>query len=262
MEPGAHLGPYEIISPLGAGGMGEVYRAKDPRLKREVAVKVLSAEVLGDAERQKRFQREAEAISALNHPNVLSVYDTGSENGTPYIVSELVEGESLRKLLQKGPVPIRRLLDIAVQIADGLAAAHQAGIVHRDLKPENVMLTREGRVKILDFGLAKPLFPHTGSAEELTASAALTDSGVILGTVRYMSPEQASGLPTDFRSDQFSFGLLLYEMATGKQAFVRNTPVQTLSAIVGDEATAISTLNPKIPAPLRWIIEQIGRAHV
>jgi len=136
MEPGARLGPYEIISPLGAGGMGEVYRAKDPRLKREVAVKVLSAEVLGDAERLKRFQREAEAISALNHPNILSVYDTGSENGTPYIVSELIEGESLRKFLQKGPVPIRKLLDISVQIADGLTAAHQAGIVHRDLKPE------------------------------------------------------------------------------------------------------------------------------
>jgi eukaryotic-like serine/threonine-protein kinase len=255
MQSGARLGPYEIVSALGAGGMGEVYRAKDQRLKREVAIKVLSAEV-GDSERLKRFQREAEAICALNHPNILAVYDTGNENGTPYIVSELVEGESLRKLLQKGPVPIRKLLDIGVQIADGLTAAHQASILHRDLKPENIMLTREGRVKILDFGLAKPMLPQTGVAEADTASAALTESGIILGTVRYMSPEQASGLPTDFRSDQFSLGLILYEMATGKQAFARNTAVQTLSAIVGDEPVPISTLNPRVPVPLRWIVER------
>jgi serine/threonine protein kinase/WD40 repeat protein len=256
MQAGARLGPYEIISPLGAGGMGEVYRAKDPRLKREVAIKILAAGLLGDEERQKRFQREAEAVSVLNHPNILSVFDVGAENGTAYIVSELIDGDSLRKLLIKGPVPIRKLLDIAVQIADGLAAAHQAGIVHRDLKPENIMLTREGRVKILDFGLAKPLLPKSGGPDDHTASAALTESGIILGTVRYMSPEQASGLVTDFRSDQFSLGLLLYEMATGKQAFVRNTPVQTLSAIVGDEATPIATLNPKVPPPLRWSIER------
>ncbi len=256
MQAGSRLGPYEIVAPLGAGGMGEVYRAKDPRLKRDVAIKVLSTEVLGDTERQKRFQREAEAVSALNHPNILSVYDMGSENGTPYIVSELIEGESLRKLLIKGAVPIRKLLDIAVQIADGLAAAHQAGIVHRDLKPENIMITREGRVKILDFGLAKPLLPKIGGPQEETASAELTESGIILGTVRYMSPEQASSLPTDFRSDQFSLGLVLYEMATGKQAFAHNTSFQTLSAIVADEATPIATLNPKVPAPLRWSIER------
>ncbi len=256
MQAGSRLGPYEIVAPLGAGGMGEVYRAKDPRLKREVAIKVLSTEVLGDTERQKRFQREAEAISALNHPNILSVYDMGAENGIPYIVSELIEGESLRKLLIKGVVPIRKLLDIGVQIADGLAAAHQAGIVHRDLKPENIMITREGRAKILDFGLAKPLLPRTAGPQEETGSAAITESGIILGTVRYMSPEQASGLPSDFRSDQFSLGLVLYEMATGKQAFAKNTPVQTLSAIVGDEATPIATLNPKVPAPLRWSIER------
>jgi len=231
-----------------------VYRAKDLRLKREVAIKILPPEVLGDAARQKRFQREAEAISALNHPNILSVYDTGAENGTPYIVSELIEGESLRKLFQKGAVGVRKLLDIGVQIADGLAAAHQARIVHRDLKPENIMMTREGRVKILDFGLAKPLLPKTGGSEDLTASAALTESGIIVGTVHYMSPEQASGLPTDFRSDQFSLGLVLY--ATGKQAFARNTPVQTLSAIVGEEPTPIATLNPAVPPPLRWVIER------
>lgn len=255
-SPGQSIGPYKILGLLGAGGMGEVYRASDPRLKREVAIKILPPEVLADTGRQKRFQREAEAISALNHPNILSVYDIGTENGTPYIVSELVDGESLRKLLQKGSVPIRKLLDVAVQIADGLAAAHQAEIVHRDLKPENIMITRAGRIKILDFGLAKLALPTTGKENDATASAALTESGLILGTVRYMSPEQATGLPTNFPSDQFSLGLLLYEMATGQQAFVRESPVQTLSAIVTDEPTPISTLNPRVPAPLRWIVDR------
>src|SRR5262245_8166001 len=184
--------------------MGEVYRAKDSRLKREVAIKILPPGLLDNADRKKRFQREAETISALNHPNILSIFDIGNENGSPYIVSELVDGESLRSMMTRGALPIRKLLDIAVQITDGLAAAHQAGIVHRDLKPENIMLTRDGRAKILDFGLAKAN-PNAGS-DEVTVSHDLTGAGVVLGTVQYMSPEQATGQSIDFRSDQFSLG--------------------------------------------------------
>lgn len=248
------LGVYEILAPLGAGGMGEVYRARDPRLKREVAVKVLPAEAALDSERRRRFEQEAQAASALNHPHILVVHDFGTHGDIHYLVSELIEGESLRKLLQKGPLPAKRLLEIAVQIADGLSAAHQAGIVHRDLKPDNIMVTPENRVKILDFGLAK--LAETALEEQETASRALSQSGIIHGTVPYMSPEQASGKVVDFRSDQFSFGLILYEMATGRRAFQQNTPVQVLSAIIGEEPAAISALNPRVPAPLRWMIER------
>ncbi|MCI0614112.1 serine/threonine protein kinase, partial [bacterium] len=249
------FGPYEILAPLGAGGMGEVYRAKDTRLHREVAFKILTGEGAGDPERQRRFVQEAQAASTLNHPNILSVYDVGNENGTQYIVSELIDGESLRKIIQKGPVPIKKLLDISVQIAEGLNAAHQAGIVHRDLKPENIMITRDGRVKILDFGLAKLTIQSEDPENEGVTSK--TESRVILGTVSYMSPEQATGnKDIDFRSDQFSFALILYEMATGKQAFARNTSVQTLSAIVNDDPNPISSINPGIPVPLRWLIER------
>jgi len=248
------LGVYEILAPLGAGGMGEVYRARDPRLKREVAVKILSPETVLDSERLKRFEQEAQAASALNHPNILVVHDFGADNNIYYLVSELVEGESLRKLLQKGVLSTKKLLDIAVQIADGLAAAHRAGIVHRDLKPENIMVTPENRVKILDFGLAK--LAQTGNEEDETVSHFRSQSGIIKGTVPYMSPEQASGKTVDYRSDQFSFGLILYEMATGKRAFERGAAAQVLSAIIGEDAPAISTLNPGVPAPLRWMIER------
>lgn len=250
---GSRLGPYEIVGPLGAGGMGEVYRGKDTRLKREVAIKILPDQASIDPERQRRFQREAQAASALNHPNILVVHDVGSENGTSYIVSELVDGEALRKVIQKGPSPLKSLLDIAVQIADGLAAAHQAGITHRDLKPENIMVSNS-RVKILDFGLAK--FQQVGKEDAETVSRGFTQTGIILGTVAYMSPEQAGGKGIDFRSDQFSFGLILYEMATGKRAFSRNSSAETLSAIINEEPAAISSLNPKIPAPLRWLIDR------
>jgi eukaryotic-like serine/threonine-protein kinase len=253
---GSQFGPYEIVAPLGAGGMGEVYRGRDPRLQREVALKILSPHALNDPDRQRRFVQEARAASALNHPNILSVYDIGTEDGTQYIVSELIEGESLRSLLLKGIIPFKKLLDLAIQIADGLAAAHEAGIIHRDLKPENIMITREGRAKILDFGLAKSLLPVIGTPQQETLTQNITASGVIVGTTTYMSPEQASGKEIDFRSDQFSFGLVLYEMATGKKAFHRNTPVQTLSAIIGEELPPISTLNPKIPAAIRWLIER------
>lgn len=253
-EIGSSLGPYELVSPLGAGGMGEVFRARDSRLHREVALKVLPGEVASDTGRMRRFLQEARAASALNHPNILSIYDVGSENGTQFIVSEIVEGESLRSLLNKGPLSLKKFLEIAIQIAAGLTAAHEAGIVHRDLKPENIMVGRDQHVKILDFGLAKPLF-ESGSSEEQTRSI-LTMPGVILGTASYMSPEQARGEATDFRSDHFSFGLILYEMATGKKAFQRDTPIQILSAIITEEPSTISSLNVKFPAPLRWLIER------
>lgn len=234
--------------------MGEVYRARDPRLNRDVALKVLSVSSAGDSGLQRRFEQEARAASALNHPNIVCVYDIGTENGRSYIVTELVEGESLQKLLRKEALPIRKLLDLAVQIADGLAATHQAGIWHRDLKPGNIMVTRDNRVKILDFGLAK-LAPLSRAAEDETA-APLSEPGAIVGTITYMSPEQARGAEIDFRSDQFSFGQILYEMATGTRAFQRNTPVETLSAIMNEEPAPIEILNSKIPAPARWVVER------
>ena len=253
---GSRFGPYEITAILGTGGMGEVYRATDMRLHRDVALKLLTGVEQEDTRRQQRFLKEARAASALNHPNILSVFDIGNESGTQFIVSELVEGESLRSLMQKGAMPLRRYLDIAIQIASGLTAAHEAGIVHRDLKPENIMVTRDNRVKLLDFGLAKVEVPATGTPEEQTRSHLLTHPGAILGTVAYMSPEQAKGAPVDFRSDQFSFGLILYEMATGRQAFHKNTPVQTLSAIITEDPPSITTLNSRFPAPIRWMIER------
>lgn len=252
---GSRFGPYEILAPLGAGGMGEVYRAYDSRLKREVALKIMRPETLVDPVRRKRFQQEAQAASALNHPNILVVHDIGSENGVHYIVSELVAGTTLRKLIQNGPLPIKQLLDLASQVADGLQTAHQAGIVHRDLKPENIMIGQDGRARILDFGLAK-LREQTGGEQDETTSRALTKEGVMVGTVPYMSPEQAMGKDADFRSDQFSFGLILYEMATGKRAFARGTAAETLAAILREEPASVSTLNSEVPAPLRWLIER------
>ena len=252
LTSGAKLGPYEILSPLGAGGMGEVYRAHDSRLGRDVALKVLPAGVADDRSRRARFEQEARSASALNHPNIIVVYDLGASDGVAYIVTELVEGESLRGLINRGPVAVRKLLDIGVQFADGLAAAHAAGIIHRDLKPENIMLTREGRVKILDFGLAK----QTGSAtppDGRTTTQEQTQPGTVLGTVSYMSPEQARGATLDFHSDQFSFGLILYEGACAKKAFQKAESVQTLSAIITEDPPP---LDAKVPAPLRWAIDR------
>jgi serine/threonine protein kinase/Tol biopolymer transport system component len=258
LAAGARLGPYEIVSPLGAGGMGEVYRARDARLLREVAIKVLPAALAADAERLKRFEREARSASSLNHPNIVTIYDIGSADSVSYIAMELVKGEPLRAVLQEGGLPVRRLLQVGAQIADGLAKAHAAGIVHRDLKPENVMVTEDGLVKILDFGLAKLTQPESSGAAATMAPTVSggTEEGIILGTVGYMSPEQAMGGSVDYRSDQFSFGSILYEMATGRRAFQRASPPQTLTAIIQDDPEPIAALNPKIPVPVRWVIER------
>ena len=214
LAPGTRLGPYEIVAPLGAGGMGEVYRAKDTRLGREVAVKILPAAFSGDPDRLRRFEQEARAAGALNHPNILTIHDIGAHEGSPYVVSELLEGETLRERLAGGPIPERKAINYGLQIAHGLGAAYQKGIVHRDLKPENLFVTKDGRVKILDFGLAKLTQPDYSGGDVTNAPtvAAPTEPGVVLGTVGYMSPEQVRARPVDHRSDIFSFGAILYEM--------------------------------------------------
>ncbi|HEX4440596.1 MAG TPA: protein kinase [Thermoanaerobaculia bacterium] len=259
LAPGTRLGSYEIVAPLGAGGMGEVYRARDARLSREVAIKVLPAAVASDPDRRLRFEQEARSASALNHPNILTIYDVGSADGTVYIAMELIEGRTLRELIAGGePVPMKRLLEVATQTAEGLAKAHGAGIVHRDLKPENVMVSKDGFVKILDFGLAKLIEPVTQDASVLpTAIAAPTTPGTVMGTAGYMSPEQASGQSVDYRSDQFTLGAILYEMATGKRAFARKTGAETLVAIIREEPEPIAQLAPKSPAPVRWIVDRL-----
>jgi Tol biopolymer transport system component len=251
LSVGDTLDHYVIAGQLGAGGMGEVYRARDSRLKREVALKILPAEFATDSSRRARFEQEAHAAAALNHPNIVALFDIGEHDGIAYIVTELVSGETLSSLIERGPINIRKLLDIAVQIADGMAAAHAAHITHRDLKPANIMIAADGRVKILDFGLARQAAAAVGaSAATLTQH---TQPGTIVGTASYMSPEQARGGPIDFRSDQFSFGLILYEMVTGRQAFQKPESVQTLSAILTEEAPPIER---SVPAPLHWIIDR------
>ncbi len=259
LNAGTRLGPYEIVAPLGAGGMGEVYRARDTRLGRDVAVKVLLPEVSADDSRRLRFEQEARSASALNHPNIVTVYDVGSVDSTIYLAMELVEGRTLRELLVDGALPSRKMLDVAVQVAEGLAKAHDAGLVHRDLKPENLIVSKDGFVKILDFGLAK-LTEMTGSSGGSTlqtlAGAPGTVPGTVMGTVGYMSPEQASGRDVDFRSDQFSLGSILYELATGQRAFQRNTGAETLTAIIREEPQPIGQANPRVPAPVRWIVER------
>ncbi len=229
----ARVGPYEIVESIGRGSMGDVYLARDSRLNRNVAIKVITADSGADDSKRRRFTQEARAASSLNHPNIVTVHDFGTEHGLSYIVSELIEGESLRSRIKRGPLPLKQLLDIAIQVTDGLAAAHEAGIIHRDLKPENILLTRDGRVKILDFGLAKPFLEEhlegaTLSGETLDEVAGGTEPGLILGTVGYMSPEQARGAPVGPQSDQFSLGILLHEMATGHPPFHGATPMETL----------------------------------
>jgi eukaryotic-like serine/threonine-protein kinase len=252
IQPGQTAGRFEILSHLGAGGMGEVYRARDPRLGRDVALKILPSHLLNDRERLVRFAQEARTASLLNHPNIVTIYEIGQVEGLPFIAMELIEGATLRAVIASGTLPVRRVLQIAAQLADGLAKAHAAGLVHRDLKPENVMVTKDGFVKVLDFGIAKLSAPDGVEAQ----GAALTQTGLVLGTPGYMSPEQAKGLPLDARSDQFSFGLLLYELLTGRRAFQRDSPVQTMSAVIQEEPEPIETLAPKTPLPLRWIVER------
>jgi eukaryotic-like serine/threonine-protein kinase len=268
LASGSRLGPYEIVSLLGAGGMGEVYRAKDTRLGRDVALKILRSDISGDPDRRARFEREAKTVAALSHPNIVSLFEVGSSDGLAYTVGELVDGDVLRKQMGRGPLPVRQVVELATQLADGMAAAHSAGIVHRDLKPENVMVSRDGRVKILDFGLARVLPTAVGSgsggsggetmttlAGSLSSSSTeyMTKSGVVLGTAAYMSPEQARGQDADYRSDQFSFGLIVYEMLEGKQAFARDSSVETMAAIVRDDA---EPLQVKIPVPLKWLVDR------
>ena len=241
---GTKLGPYEIVAPLGAGGMGEVYRARDTRLNRDVAIKILPAAFSDDAQCLDRFEREARILSTLNHPNLLSIYDVGSQNSIHYLVSELLDGEMLRHRIQEGKIPGRKALDYAVQIAKGLAAAHEKGVVHRDLKPENIFVTADGRIKILDFGLAKQNV--SGDSEKTASPDSLTEPGTVMGTVGYMSPEQVRGNAADSRSDIFSFGAILYEMLTGTRAFKGNSSVETMHAILSEDPPEIPTTDGKI----------------
>jgi len=256
LPSGSRFGPYEVLTPLGSGGMGEVYAAFDIRLAREIVLKVIREETASDPVRIRRFEAEARSASALNHPNIVTIHDIGSSDGVSYIAMERVEGRTLRKILADAPMAPSQILRVAIQIADGLARAHEAGIVHRDLKPENLMVTRDGLVKILDFGLAKLTASQDGREPLLGRGKTETFPGTIVGTVGYMSPEQASGGQVDFRSDQFAFGSILYEMATGVRAFHKATSVETLTAILKEDPPAIGERNPQVPLPLRWIVER------
>ena len=256
LAEGSKLGPYEILGQIGAGGMGEVYRAKDPRLSREVAIKVLPPSFSPDADRLRRFEQEAKAAGVLNHPNITAVYDIGSHDGAPYVVQELLEGETLRAgRSPAGRLPQRKVIDYALQIAHGLAAAHDKGIVHRDLKPENLFVTNEGRVKILDFGLAKLTQLGEGSGPQTNLpTAAGTEPGMVMGTLGYMSPEQIKGKPADARSDLFSFGAIFYEMLSGKRAFHADSAGETMAAILKEDPPDLSVTNQTIAPGLERIV--------
>src|ERR1700728_5129282 len=260
LAPKTKLGPYEILSPLGAGGMGEVYRAHGPRLGRHVAVKLLPDAFARDAERLRRFEQEARADAALNHPNIVAVHDIGSQDGIEYIISELLDGRTLREQLEDGPLPYRKAIEIARAVSDGLAAAHSRGIVHRDLKPENILCTRDGRVKILDFGLAKQIPPHAATAGGTMAAVTISDvhtqPGTVMGTVGYMSPEQVRGAETDHRSDIFSLGAILYEMLSGRRAFKRDTSAETMTAILKEDPPDLATANPTISPGIDRIVHR------
>src|SRR5262245_221726 len=255
--PGQRVGAYKILALLGRGGMGVVYQARDERLRRDVAIKVLPASFAHDADRLRRFEQEAHATSALNHPNILTIYDTGTQDGAPFIVAELLEGEELRAQLESGSLPARRALEYAQQIATGLAAAHEKGIVHRDLKPESLFVTKDGRVTILDFGLAKLRPPQTGVVDSYAPTQRrLTDPGVVMGTVGYMSPEQVRGQETDHRSDIFAFGVILYEMLSGERPFRGDSAIEVMNAILKEEPPELGETNAKISLQLEKLVRR------
>jgi Tol biopolymer transport system component len=254
LTPGTRFGPYEILSPLGAGGMGEVYRAKDSRLGREVAIKVLPAHILDDPQARARFEREAKTLAALSHPNIVVIHDVGTEGAATYVVMELLAGESLGARLRRGALGWREAASTGAAIAEGLAAAHAGGVVHRDLKPDNIFITKDGRVKILDFGLARTSAPVSEEAETASVVAAKTDPGTVMGTVGYMSPEQVRGEPVDARADLFAFGAILYEMLSGARAFKRDSAVETLNAILKETPDSLAERNAKLPPALDRIV--------
>jgi len=258
LSANATLSHYRIVSKIGAGGMGEVYRALDSRLNREVAIKMLPVEFASDAERLRRFEQEARATSALNHPNILTIYDIGKYEDAPFIVAELLEGEELRAQLDEGPLSVRQAMDYAQQITSGLASAHEKGITHRDLKPENLFVTKDGRVKILDFGLAKLKLQKLAESVDTAAPTDVrqTEAGMVMGTVGYMSPEQVRGGDVDHRSDLFSFGLILYEMLRGERAFRRETIAETMTAILRDEVPDLAEADAKISPQLEKIVRR------
>ncbi len=262
LEPGTRLGPYEVVALIGAGGMGEVYKARDTRLRREVAVKRVAAPAAADPGRVRRFEQETRAAAALNHPNVLSVFDVGVHDGAPYLVSELLEGETLRERLRGGRLPLRSAIDLALQLLNGLAAAHDRGITHRDLKPENLFVTRDGRVKILDFGVAKLIEPEAGeagAADRLTATGPLgTEPGAVVGTVGYMAPEQVRAGPADHRADIFAVGAILYEMLGGRRAFRRDTSAETMAAILNEDPPSLGDVHvsPAVERIVRRCLEK------
>ena len=257
LTPGTKLGPYEILAPLGAGGMGEVYRAKDMRLGRDVAIKSLPESFASDADRLRRFEQEARAVAALNHPNILAVFDIGRHSdGSPFLVSELLEGESLRAVLDRGALPQRKAIEYGVQIAHGLAAAHEKGIVHRDLKPENIFVSKDGRIKILDFGLAKFAQNPSSGPDGVTLATSHTAAGVVMGTASYMAPEQVRGEGADARTDLFAFGAVLYEMLSGVRAFRRDTAAETMTAVLKDDPPELSDPGRTVSSALERIVRR------
>ncbi len=251
---GQLLGHYRVLEKIGSGGMGEVYRATDDRLGRDVAIKILQASLATDSDRLRRFEQEARAAAALNHPNIVAVYDVGMHEGSPYIVSELLEGHTLREHLLRGPLSRRQAADFGLQIANGLAAAHDKHIIHRDLKPENLFITRDGRMKILDFGIAKLTAPELTDERSLATLTTQTKSGSVLGTVAYMSPEQLRGKSVDHRSDIFSFGTVLYEMLAGHRAFSGETEVDTITAVLREDPPEIRLGGNDVPAAFEQIV--------
>ncbi len=255
LTPGTRLGPYEILAPLGAGGMGEVYRATDTKLGRDIALKVLPAEMAHDPERLARFRREAKALAQLDHPNIVTIHSVEECDGVHFLTMQLVEGQPLDRLIPAGGLPVEQIVEIAGALGDALAAAHEKGIVHRDLKPANVMVSNEGRVKVLDFGLAKDVGASDPADATLTSDHR-TQAGVVMGTPAYMSPEQTSGRPLDHRTDIFSLGVVLHEMATGRRPFDGNSSAELVSAILRDTAPPVTDVRPDLPSDLARIIRR------